>query len=527
MIKIAPTQCFQFAIVICGLSLPVAIAQTNEPTAATTADLKVPVLNWQPCSDPNQAGFQCTTAQVPLDYRDPNADSIQLAVIKHPANDPSRRIGSLFMNPGGPGGPGTEELPSWLSLFPQALQDRFDIISFDPRGIGNSTAVQCASTEAEATDLFTNLPQGFPVGPTETSRWIEGYSRFAQSCEQQSGDLLAHVSTTEVAKDLDLLRRAVGDTQMNYLGLSYGTYLGAVYANLFPDNVRSMVLDGNVDPNAWNNHGRDEVHLSISMRVGTDKGTAKTLNAFLDRCGQTSIDRCAFSAGSAEATRTKFATLIQRLQQQPVNLNGKTITYAVLIAAISDDLFVVQEFGGFRGWQKASELLQQIWTAPPVTSLDPATIPLLPPDPGYFAVACAEVPNPRDSNIYRRLATLAFDRAGDVGPYWVWNDQPCANWTATAAERYTGPWNHPTANPILVIGNTYDPSTPYENSVAMAQTLADARLLTVDGYGHTVLLNPSKCASHYQADYFINGMLPPEGTVCKQDQQPFANSSQP
>lgn len=522
--QIAPTQSVKFVVVVCGVALSLT-APSSSSTPVTTPNPEVPVLTWQPCTNPTQTGFQCATVKVPLDYRNPDADSIQLAVIKHPATDQNQRIGSLLMNPGGPGGAGTEALPAWLSLFPKQVQDRFDIISFDPRGIGESTAVQCSSTEAEQNQFFTNLPQGFPVGLTQTTAWIEGYRQFAQLCEQHSGKLLSHVSTTEVAKDLDLLRRAVGESQINYLGLSYGTYLGAVYANLFPDNVRAMVLDGNIDPLVWTNRNSDDARLSLSLRIGTDKGTAKTLNAFLDLCGQTSTDRCAFSAGSAEATRTKFATLLQRLQQQPVNLDGKTITYAVVVAAISDDLFVVQEVGGFRGWQKAGQFLQQVWTAPPLAALNPATVPLIPPDQGQFAVACAEASNPRDPNYYRQLATLAFDRAGDVGPYWSWGDQPCSTWPATAAERYSGPWNRPTANPILVVGNTYDPSTPYENSVAMARTLAQAQLLTVDGYGHTALLNPSQCANDHIATYFIQGTLPPDGTVCQQDQFPFSSSS--
>lgn len=525
MLKIAPTQSVKSVAVVYGIAAAFAIASTNTPTPATVPTPEVPVLTWQPCTNPSQSGFQCATANVPLDYRDPGADSIQLALIKHPATHQSQRLGSLFMNPGGPGGAGTEALPAWLSLFPQEVQDRFDIISFDPRGIGDSTAVQCSSTEADENHFFRDLPQGFPVGSAQATSWIDGYRRFAQLCQQHSGKLLAHVSTTEVAKDLDLLRRAVGEPQMNYLGLSYGTYLGAVYANLFPDNVRAMVLDGNIDPLVWISRNNADARLSLSLRIGTDEATAKTLNAFLDLCGQASTDRCAFSADSAQATRTKFSTLLQRLQQQPVNLDGKTITYAVAVAAISDDLFVVQEFGGFRGWQKASQLLQQIWTAPPVTSLDPTTIPLILPDQGQLAVACAEASNPRDPNRYRQLATLAFERAGDVGPYWLWSDQPCSTWPATAAERYSGPWDRPTANSILVIGNTYDPSTPYDNSVAMARALAHARLLTVDGYGHTALLNPSQCANNHMAAYFTNGTLPPDGTVCQQDQQPFSSSS--
>lgn len=517
--QMAFSQDLKVVLATCGLLFPLIASTSN---AAPTPI--VPKLNWQPCTEPTQKGFQCATAQVPLDYQNPNGKSIQLAVIKHPATEPSRRIGTLFLNPGGPGGSGTESLPAWFSQFPSEIPKRFDIISFDPRGIGDSTAVQCFANDEEGNRFFAQLPQGFPVSEAETKSWIRGYYTLGQFCQQKSGQLLSHVSTADVAKDMDLLRRAVGEPMLNYIGLSYGTILGAVYANLFPDNVRAMVLDGNIDPGAWNNEGKDKARLSISLRIGSDLGSAKTLHKLLDLCGQTKSDRCAFSAGSAEATQAKFATLLEKLRKQPVVINGKTITYAVLIDALSGDLFVVQKFGGFKGWNGAAELLQKAWEAPPA-SPDPSTIPVIAPDVGFFAVGCADTLNPRDPEVYRQLAAVAFKRAGAVGPNTSWGDQACATWPAKSADRYTGPWNRPTANPILVIGNTYDPSTPYEGSVAMSRALARARLLTVDGYGHTVFLNPSQCANEYITNYFIKGEVPLEGTVCKQDYQPFSASS--
>lgn len=519
-------QWLKVGLIASGLMLPVAMAPTSHAAPARVpASSPVPKLNWQPCTEPAQKGFQCATAQVPLDYQNPSGESIQLAVIKHPASDQSRRIGILFFNPGGPGGAGTEDLPAWFSQFPSELPQRFDIISFDPRGIGDSTAVQCFANDDEAKQFFTQLPQGFPIGEAETKNWIQGYTRLGQLCQQKSGKLLAHVSTTDVAKDMDLLRRAVGDPMFNYIGVSYGTYLGAVYANLFPDKVQAMVLDGNIDPLAWNNGGKDKASLDITLRIGSDFGSARTLKKLLDLCGQTSKERCAFSAGSAQKTQAKYADLLEKLRKQPVVIDGKTITYAVLINSVFGDLFTVQEFAGFRGWQRAALLLQKAWEAPVATSPDPSTIPLIPPDIGFFSVGCADTINPRDPDAYRQLAVTAFKRAGAVGPSQSWSDSACATWPAISADRYTGPWNRPTANPILVIGNTFDPDTPYEGSVAMSRALARARLLTVDGYGHTVFLNPSKCASEYISNYFINGQLPPQGTTCKQDYQPFSSSS--
>lgn len=142
-----------------------------------------------------------------------------------------------------------------------------------------------------------------------------------------------------------------------------------------------------------------------------------------------------------------------------------------------------------------------------------------------YAVQCAESPNSRRPTVFRALAVFSYGRAGDVGPNWSWGDEPCASWSAAAGDRYTGPWNRRTAKPLLVIGNTSDPQTPYEDSVAMSNELADARLLTVDGYGHTVLLNPSTCANQHVSNYFVDGTLPPEGTVCQQDREPFTTTA--
>jgi pimeloyl-ACP methyl ester carboxylesterase len=182
------------------------------------------------------------------------------------------------------------------------------------------------------------------------------------------------------------------------------------------------------------------------------------------------------------------------------------------------------------GWRENAAKIQAVWLASEQAGANAAEPQSANPvevkqkytgDNQGTSVYCAESPNPRNAWIFPALAEFAADRSGVLGPYYAWNDEQCAQWPAWADERYSGPWDHWTANPILVIGNTYDPSTAYSSSVIMSKVLARARLLTVDGYGHTVMLNPSACASEWETDYFINGMLPPKGTVCKQDKMPF------
>jgi pimeloyl-ACP methyl ester carboxylesterase len=509
--------------------------------AADATAAVAPELAWEPCSGRNQVGFECSSARVPLDYGDSGGPTIELAVIRHAASDPARRIGTLFFNPGGPGGAGTEDLPAWFELFPAELRARFDIVSWDPRGIGASTAVQCFATQDDEQRFLEGLPEGFPVGRAEKRAWIRGYARFGRLCGQRNGDLLAHVSTAESAKDLDLLRRAVGAPRLSYIGISYGTLLGATYANLFPNRVRALVLDGNVDPVAWTNGGNERTFLSTSLRMAADKASARTLNAFLDLCGQAGTAGCAFSAGSPAETRAKWKTLLRRLRKRPV-----PITYATLVSGMGGVLFTSLAEPGFPGWMSFATTLQSVWTASepsgPQTAAAPASPALNggpgsdapPPAPAAdqtytwieqeLAVPCAESPNPRSPAVFRALGALAFARAGDIGPSWSWGDEPCASWPATAVDRYVGPWDRPTANPVLVIGNTLDPSTPYEGAVAMADELGRARLLTVDGYGHTAFLNPSTCAANHESRYLVEGTLPPPGTVCQQDRQPFTTS---
>jgi pimeloyl-ACP methyl ester carboxylesterase len=388
--------------------------------------------------------------------------------------------------------------------------------------------VRCFATREDEEKFFAGLPDGFPVSRAEQRAWISLYARFGLRCAESNGDLLAHVSTTDTAKDLDLLRQAVGDPQLDFLGISYGTFLGAIYANLFPDKVRTMVLDGNVDPVAWTNGGDDDASLNLALRLGSDKGAAKTLDAFLTLCGQAATSRCAFSAGSASATKAKWRTLLRRLREHPVTVGSppRTWTYAALVTHIGAESAAGNSpaLAFVANWTPTAELLQTLWNAslePSVSVSEAAPALGLPPEQ-RLAVQCGESPNPRHPDVYPALGALAYARAGDVGPAWVWAlDEPCASWPATAADPYVGPWDRPTVNPVLVIGNLFDPDTSYEGSVAMARELAHARLLTVDGYGHTAFLNPSTCANDYVSRYVVDGTLPPPGTVCPQDQQPF------
>ena len=509
-------------------------------TAAVALAPDVPQLNWQECG----GGFSCSTAAVPLDYAHPASAKISIAVIKHPATDPARRIGTLFYNPGGPGGSGVDFLRVGYFLFPPAVRARFDIVSFDPRGIGQSTVLQCfASNEQEQELLSPVSALAYPIGPAQQRTWEDTYARFDEACAAHAGPLLAHDSTADVARDMDLLRQAVGDPALNYYGNSYGTYLGATYAGLFPSKVRAMVLDGNADPVQWaTGTGGSADVLGTFLRLRSDEGSAAALNAFLDLCGRAQANSCAFSAGSPAATRDRLATLLNRLARHPVTVAGTTYTESRAVDTVVTDLndAVPIPDAGDSGWAFTATFLADLWAvtsggSAPATISPPArnfalTASAVQPDvdgpysgvESALGVLCSDSPNPQDPAQYAAQAALASARSGVVGPDWSWITEVCAKWPVLARDRFTGPFNQPTAAPILVVGNTVDPATPYKDSVAMSHELADARLLTVDGYGHTALANPSNCVATAEDSYFVTGTLPPPGTVCHQNALPFS-----
>ncbi len=519
------------AVVVCS---PIQLPASAQGTPA------VPDLRWTPCTGSTQTGFDCAMAPVPLDYADPAGPSITLSIVRHAATDPVHRIGTLFMNPGGPGGQGTLDLPAWISLFSPLMQANFDIISWDPRGIGDSTAVQCFANSNDEAKFFTGVPQyAFPVGLAQKRAWLGRFETYGRVCLERNGALLSHTSTLDTARDMDLLRQAVGERTLNYLGTSYGTFLGAVYANVFPDNVRAMILDGNLTPSLYTNNGDPRVVLSSSLRFGTNQGMSESLDEFLDRCGLVGRARCAFSTGDAPGTHAKFDALLQRLKRTPVTISDITLTYALFLKVLEGRLFTTQpEPGGFPGWVGAGTLLDAVSKAPAASdtatpeaaaaaSSPVETLPAPGTEEKYLSswqsltVQCGESPNPRPPAKFLELDRYAHAAYGPIGLVDLWADEPCASWPVRAADQYVGPWNRPTPNAVLLIGNTHDPSTPYKNSVGMSRELARARLLTVEGYGHTVLLNPSQCAQRYEDDYLLNLSVPPNGTVCNQDMQPF------
>src|ERR1700735_4046655 len=510
-----------------ALLAAVLVPATASAAAPGPATPPVSMLHWRSCD----AVFHCATARVRLSYRDPRVSSISIAVVRQLATDPARRIGTLFFNGGGP----NEQIESFVAGFgecPAAIAARYDITTFDPRGFGYSTAIRCFPTMAAENKFLGGLP-AFPARARRAAAAVRTWARFDARCARRNGSLLDHDTTADVARDMNLLREAVGSPVLNYIGLSYGTGLGATYANLFPATTGHMVLDANLNPVAWTH--RDGI-LPTFLRQGSDQASAAVMRAFLDLCGKTTTSACAFSAGTPAATRSKWARLLRRLRRHPVTIGTppQTYTYAAAVAVQAALLHTVSQ------WPSSASLLQQLWVASaagrPSTAASPATraqasppaTAATAPPPVYMgceqvlAVLCSDSPTPRDPAAYPAAARRAYTRSGAFGPDQTWITAACADWPAAAAQdRYSGPWNRPTASTILLIGNTGDPVLPLHDSVAMSRDLARARLLTVDEYGHTETANPDTCATDYEIRYLLTGALPRPRTVCKQHAPPF------
>ena len=480
----------------------------------------VPRLAWQDCGD----GFECTTARVPLDYDQPAGRTIELALTRLPATDRAGRIGSLFVNPGGPGNSGVQFVRAAArTAYPAAVRARFDIVGMDPRGVGASTAVRCFASEAERQQFMSDYIV-IPINPVEEAFAAGKATELAQRCHARVGWLLPHLSTANVARDLDLLRRAVGDPKLSYVGYSYGTYLAATYANLFPSKVRALALDGNTNPPAYANGSPESVPF---VRADAHLAADATLDQFFVLCAQAG-PRCDFAAGGDP--RAKFADLAQRLRENPVMVPGfGRVGYAELVDfTLNDVLYHAAD------WAAGAALLQQLYlmTEPATVAGDQGTAATTgaPAEPydnvleALWANVCVDTRNPTDPMAYGDLAARADRRAPYVGAYWTYVTLPCSVWPARDTDRYTGPWQVRTANPALVLNNRFDPATRLKNAIRMTELLLGSRVVTNEGWGHTVRDTRSTCADDILAGYLIDKTLPKRGATCQPGIVPFAGS---
>ncbi|CAL9297753.1 alpha/beta hydrolase [Streptomyces sp. SudanB52_2052] len=479
-------------------------------------DLTRQELDWEACPAPSDAQgggappsplpdggeWQCATMKAPLDWDDPKGGTIDLALIRARAGDTSRRIGSLIFNFGGPGGSGVTSLPSFAEDY-ETLRTRYDLVSFDPRGVGRSAPVICENDQ----QLDAYFQQdATPDDAAERTELLDNTKEFNEACEQNSKKMLPHVRTTDAARDLDLMRQVLGDGKLHYFGISYGTELGGVYAHLFPKRVGRAVFDAVVDPTQNAEQGS----------LGQAKGFQRALDNFAQDC-VSKAEECPIGT-SVQDVKNRIARLLEDLDSRPIpGVFPRELTQTAATSGIAQALYS-QDF-----WEYLTQGLQQAYAG------DGSILLLLSDsmngreENGEYsnlaaantAINCAD-DKPRYDTAFVERKLPEFRAASDLfGDYLAWGMISCTDWAVPGAADHPDV-SAPGSAPILVVGNTGDPATPYEGARKMVDALGEGVgvELTYQGQGHGAYDSENKCVRGAVNGYLLDGKVPRAGTVC-------------
>lgn len=460
---------------------------TTGGTTTSSDDGKPPKLEWRSCD----AHFQCATLTVPVDYDAPDGDTLDLALVRTPASDPDKRIGSLVVNPGGPGGSGIDLAEAlWLG---SDIDARFDLVGFDPRGVGRSTPIECHDNLQE---LYGADPA--PADPAATAHLLAVSKTFVDTCAERYGELLPHLGTRDVARDLDRIRAALGDEKLTYLGYSYGTSIGQVYADLFPTKVRALVLDGVV------RLGESGLDAATSQALAFEQA----LDAFLQDCVETSS--CPLGDDPGATLDRVIATARARPIPAPradrplgpgeVQLGVGQALYAKQLWPVLQRALVSADKGdGSALVGLADQYLHRQSDGSYANGFEV-----------YFAVSCLDWDWPAEPEQILAAGRAVAARAPRLGEGILTDYVRCAMWP-TPPQPLTAPKavGSPT---ILVVSTTGDPATPYENGVDLAKALPHGALITYRGEGHTIYGQGNPCVDDKVNAYLLTGKASAEET---------------
>ncbi|CAL9526549.1 alpha/beta hydrolase [Streptomyces sp. enrichment culture] len=482
-----------------------ALVALPRSTPAALSPYYAQKLAWRGCGVP---GFQCATIKAPLDYAKPSAGDVRLAVTRKRATGPGERLGSLLVNPGGPGGSAIGYVQAYAGIgYPAEVRARYDIVAVDPRGVARSEPVECL--DGPAMDTYTRTDTT-PDDTKETDGLVEAYRTFAEGCGADAPRLLRHVSTAETARDMDIVRAALGDEKLNFVGASYGTFLGATYAGLFPDRTGRLVLDGAMDPSL------PARRLNLEQTAGFDTA----FRSFARDCVRQADCPLGGKGTSPEQVGENLKAFFEKLDARPVSTgdaDGRSLTESLattgVIAAMYDE----------GSWEQLREALTSA-----MKENDGSGLLLL--SDGYYerdadgrysnlmfanaAVNCLDLPPSFATPEQVRGALPEFEKASPVfGEGLAWAALNCAYWPVGA----TGEPHRIEAKgaaPIVVVGTTRDPATPYRWAQALAGQLSSGRLLTYDGDGHTAYGRGSACIDRTINAYLLRGTPPKDGKRC-------------
>ncbi|MGV9894834.1 alpha/beta hydrolase [Streptomyces tendae] len=462
-------------------------------------------LAWRDCGVP---GFQCATMKAPLDYAKPGEGDVRLAVARKKATGPGKRLGSLLVNPGGPGGSAIGYLQQYAGIgYPAKVRAQYDMVAVDPRGVARSEPVECL--DGPEMDAYTQTDVT-PDDGGETDELVDAYKEFAEGCGADAPKLLRHVSTLETARDMDVLRAVLGDEKLTYVGASYGTFLGATYAGLFPDRTGRLVLDGAMDPSL----------PARRLNLEQTEGFETAFQSFAKDCVRQSDCPLGDKNTAPDQVGKNLKSFFDDLDAKPLpagDADGRKLTESLattgVIAAMYDE----------GAWQQLRESLTSA-----IKEKDGAGLLILSDsyyereaDGGYSnlmfanaAVNCLDLPAAFSSPDEVRDALPEFEKASPVfGEGLAWSSLNCAYWPVK-------PTGEPHrieaagATPIVVVGTTRDPATPYRWAEALSDQLASGHLLTYEGDGHTAYGRGSTCIDSAINTYLLRGTAPEDGKRC-------------
>ncbi|WP_405057164.1 alpha/beta hydrolase [Kribbella sp. NBC_01505] len=505
-----------------------ALALIVPMTAAAQPPYDVPKIKWGSCGTaPELEPFQCASVEVPTDYDRPGGPTTTIALTRLPATDRAQKIGTLFTNPGGPGGPGVPFIQQIAqSAYSADVRAKFDILGFDPRGVGQSDPVTCYPTAAEEQAAFAGI-SAFPVTAKEERQYLAAVAKFSLNCRTTSPDRFQHYSTANVARDMDLLRQAVGDKKLTYVGYSYGTYLGATYAKLFPNNVRALALDGTLLPEWYSGSNGEKQPVGARIRQG--EGASDSYKQFLLECKKAAA-ACALNKVGDPTTVVE--NTLARLKKTPILIplpDGSTLKmdYATLVSYMFTQFYSSYTYPGL------AETLAELATWPTATArakaAPKATESLIEwnrrkeeyTSAGSSMQPCVETRLTGRLLAFPSYADAADKRAPHFGRFRAWVGAECELLGLKDQDAFLGPWENKVKQPVLVFGTRHDPATPYQATRPYADLWPDARMVTIEGWGHSTSLGGSVCADQLLTKYLTTLAAPADGSTCQQDRKPF------